>query len=168
MPPYHHRFTGPHMHHIYKGLSPPVAHHPHQRVKGPFHYKFKAPCPTKSDPTVPTIPVVRLPTILPTLPEPTLPPTLPATTMAPLTTIMPVVVTTLPPVETTAPVTLPVSTQSGFITTVSPVETGRILPVRFASQHKTILLHAFQVRYFCFSLINDHLGKSRLKQVSFI
>ncbi|XP_018550479.1 matrilin-3a [Lates calcarifer] len=123
MPPYHHRFTGPHMHHIYKGLSPPVAHHPHQRVKGPFPYKFKAPCPTKSDPTVPTIPVVRLPTILPTLPEPTLPPTLPATTMAPLTTIMPVVVTTLPPVETTAPVTLPVSTQSGFITTVSPVET---------------------------------------------
>ncbi|XP_071324155.1 matrilin-3a isoform X1 [Trachinotus anak] len=126
MPPYHHRFTGPvppQTHHIYKGLSPPVAYHPHQRLKGQFPYKLKGPCPTKSDPTVPTAPVVHLPTIPPTLTEPTLPPTLSATTVAPLTTIMPVVVTTEPPVETTAPVTLPVSTQSGSITTVSPVET---------------------------------------------
>ncbi|XP_026196602.1 matrilin-3a [Anabas testudineus] len=126
MPPYHHRFTGPvapQMHHIYKGLSPPVAHHPHQRVKGPFAYKFKGPCPTKSDPTVPTVPVVPLPTIPPTLPEPTVLPALPSTTVAPLTTAAPVLVTTVPLVETAAPVTLPVSTQSGFITTVSPVET---------------------------------------------
>lgn len=137
MPPHHHRFTGPvapQMHHIYKGLSPPVAHHPHQRVKGLFAYKFKGPCPTKSEPTVPTTPVVHLPTILPTLPEPTVPPALPSTTVAPLTTAVPVVVTTVPLVETTAPVTLPVSTQSGFISTVSPLETGRILSVRFDSQ----------------------------------
>ena len=133
MPPYHHRFSGPvapHMHHIYKGLSPPVAFHPHHWVKGPFPYKFKAPCPTRSDPTVPATPVARLPTE----PEPTVLPTLPATTAAPLTTTMPAVVTT---VETSAPVTLLVSTHSGLITTVSPVETGRILPVRFASPHKT-------------------------------
>ncbi|XP_049914859.1 matrilin-3a isoform X2 [Epinephelus moara] len=124
VPPYHHRFKGPHMHHIYKGLSPPVAHHPHHRLKGPFPYKLKGPCPTQSEATVPTAPVVHLPTAPPTLPEPTVQPTLPATTVAPLTTILPVVVTTVPPVETTAPVTLPVSTQSGFITTISPVETG--------------------------------------------
>ncbi|XP_078029998.1 matrilin-3a isoform X2 [Epinephelus lanceolatus] len=123
VPPYHHRFKGPHMHHIYKGLSPPVAHHPHHRLKGPFPYKLKGPCPTQSEATVPTAPVVHLPTAPPTLPEPTVQPTLPATTVAPLTTILPVVVTTVPPVETTAPVTLPVSTQSGFITTISPVET---------------------------------------------
>lgn len=134
MPPYHHRFTGPvvpQMHHIYKGLSPPIAHHQHQRVKGPFVYKVKGPCPTKSEPTVRTTPVVHLPTILPTLPEPTVPPALPSTTVAPLTTVEPVVVTTVHLVETTAPVTLPVSTQSGFTSTVSPVETGRILSVRF-------------------------------------
>nr|XP_019953037.1 PREDICTED: extensin-3-like [Paralichthys olivaceus] len=143
MPPYHHRFSGPaapQMHHIYKGLSPPVAFHPHHRVKGQFPYKFKGPCPTKSDPKVPTTPVVQLPTVpeptvLPTLPEPTVLPTLPETTAAPLTTTVPVVVTT---VEANAPVTLPVSTHSGLITSISPVETGRILPVRFASQHKTI------------------------------
>ncbi|KAM4522771.1 matrilin-3a [Odontesthes bonariensis] len=123
IPHYQHSFSGPvaphpHMHHIYKGLSPPVVHpHPHHRVKGPFHYKLKGPCPTKSDPTVPTTPVVHLPsTVIPTPPEPTVQPTLPATTV---TTVM----TTVPPVETPAPWTLPVSTQSGFITTVSPVET---------------------------------------------
>ncbi|XP_060907877.1 matrilin-3a isoform X6 [Labrus mixtus] len=124
MPRYHHRFKGPvlpHMHHIYKGLSPPVSRHPHQRLKGHFHYKVKGPCPEKSDPTVPTPPVLLPPTIPPTLPEPTVLPTQPETTEAPLTTVMPVLVTT---VETTAPVTQPVSTQSGFITTVSPVETG--------------------------------------------
>ncbi|XP_034756255.1 matrilin-3a isoform X4 [Etheostoma cragini] len=127
MPPYHHRYKGPvapQMHHTYKGLSPPVAHHPHQRLKGQFPYKLKGPCPIKSDPTVPTPPVVHLPTVPPTVPEPTVQPTLPATTVAPVTTILPVVVTTVLPVETTAPVTLPVSTQSGFITTISPVETG--------------------------------------------
>ncbi|XP_034756252.1 matrilin-3a isoform X1 [Etheostoma cragini] len=126
MPPYHHRYKGPvapQMHHTYKGLSPPVAHHPHQRLKGQFPYKLKGPCPIKSDPTVPTPPVVHLPTVPPTVPEPTVQPTLPATTVAPVTTILPVVVTTVLPVETTAPVTLPVSTQSGFITTISPVET---------------------------------------------
>lgn len=147
MPPYHHRFTGPvapQMHHIYKGLSPPVAHHPHQRVKGPFAYKFKGPCPTKSDPTVPTVPVVPLPTIPPTLPEPTVLPALPSTTLAPLTTAAPVLVTTVPLVETAAPVTLPVSTQSGFITTVSPVETGRILSVRFDFQLKQCCSNLFR------------------------
>ncbi|KAM3861057.1 matrilin-3a [Diretmus argenteus] len=123
MTPYHHRFKGPvspHMYNFYKGLFPPVAHH--QRVKGPFpvggHLKLKGPCPytpvAQPDPTVPTSPVVYLPTILPTLPattavyQPTTPPAAPVTTM--------------PPVETTSPVTLPVSTQSGIITTVS-VET---------------------------------------------
>lgn len=136
MPPYHHRFKGPvvpQMHHIYKGLSPLVAPRPHQMAKGPFPYKLKGPCPTKSNPMVPTTPVVLVPNLLP-LPEPTMQQTLPATTMAPLTTIMPVVVTTVAPVETTSPVTLPVSTQSGIITTVSAVETGRILPGRFAIQ----------------------------------
>ncbi|XP_051816772.1 matrilin-3a isoform X2 [Acanthochromis polyacanthus] len=125
MPPYHHphRFNGPHMHHIFKGLSPPVSHHPHHRVKGPFHYKIKGPCLTKSDPTVAPTPVVHPPTVLPALPKTTMLPALPAPTAAPVTTIMPVVVTAVLPVETTAPVTLPVSTQSGIITTISPVET---------------------------------------------
>ncbi|KAG7509178.1 matrilin-3 isoform X1 [Solea senegalensis] len=125
MPPYHHhRFTGPvvapHTPHIYKGLSPPVAYQPHQRVKGPFPYKVKGPCPTHR--TVTTTPVVNLPTDLPTQPESTLLPTLPASTVAPqTTTVLPVVVvTTVQPAETSAPVTLPVSTQSGLITTVSP------------------------------------------------
>ncbi|XP_074472371.1 matrilin-3a isoform X1 [Sebastes fasciatus] len=125
VPPYHHRVKGPHMHHIYKGLSPPVAHHPHHRLKGPFPHTLKGPCPTKSDPTVPT--VVHLPTAPPALPEPAVLPTLPATTVAPVTPVLPVlpvVVTAEPPVETSAPVTLPVSTQSGSITSVSPVETG--------------------------------------------
>lgn len=135
VPPYHHRFMGPvapQMHHIYKGLSPPVAHHPHHTVKGPFAYKFKGPCPTKSEPTVPTTPVVHPPTMPPALPGPTVLPAQPSTAAAPPTTAAPVVVvTTVPQVETTAPVTLPVSTQSGFISTVSPVETGRILSVRF-------------------------------------
>ncbi|XP_034088135.1 matrilin-3a isoform X4 [Gymnodraco acuticeps] len=124
MPPYHHRFTGPvapHMHHIYKGLSPPVVHHPHHRLKGQFPHTLKGPCLIKTDPTVPPAPVVPLPpTQPPPPPEPTIQSTLPATTV---TTMLPVVVTTVPPVETPAPVTLPVSTQSGFITTVSP-ETG--------------------------------------------
>ncbi|KAM6906795.1 transmembrane matrix receptor MUP-4-like [Lycodopsis pacificus] len=122
----HHRLKGPvvpQMHHIYKALSPPVAQHPHHRLKGPFPYKLKGPCPAKSDPTVPTAPVVHPPTVPPILPEPTVQPTLPATTVAPVTTSLPVVVTTAPPAETTAPVTLLVSTQSGFVTTVSPVET---------------------------------------------
>ncbi|XP_010771542.1 matrilin-3a isoform X1 [Notothenia coriiceps] len=121
MPPYHHRFTGPvtpRMHHIYKGLSPPVVHHPHHRLKGQFPHTLKGPCLIKTDPTVQPAPVVPLPsTQPPPPPEPTLQPTLPATTV---TTMLPVVVTTVPPVETPAPVTLPVSTQSGFITTVSP------------------------------------------------
>ncbi|XP_041661816.1 matrilin-3a isoform X3 [Cheilinus undulatus] len=123
MPPYHHRFKGPvspHMHHIYKGFSPPIFHHPHQKLKGHFPYKIKGPCPEKSDPTIPPPLVLQPPTIPPILPEPTVLPTLPETTAAPLTTTMPVLVTT---VETTTPVTLSVSTQSGFITTVSPVET---------------------------------------------
>ncbi|KAF3702953.1 Matrilin-3 Precursor [Channa argus] len=123
---YQYRFTGlgaPQMHHVYKGLSPPVAHHPHHRLKNLFPYKFKGPCPTKPHPTVPTTPVIHLPTLLPPLLEPTVPPALSATTMAPLTTVVPVVSTTVPPVETAAPVTLPVSTQSGFITSISPVET---------------------------------------------
>lgn len=129
IPPYHHRFKGPvppHKH-ITKGLSPPLAHRPYQSFKVP--YKLKGPCPTKPDPTVPTPPVVLPPTLLP-VPEPTVKPTLTATTAAPLTTIMPVVVTK---VGTSAPVMLPVSTQSGFITT-SSAASGRILLVRFAYQ----------------------------------
>ncbi|XP_008311276.1 matrilin-3a [Cynoglossus semilaevis] len=123
MPPYQHRFKGPVApqmhHHMYKGLSPPVANHPHQWVKGPFPSKTKGPCPTV--PTPPTTPVVPRSTAPPALPEATVLPTLPATTVAPPTTITPmVVVTTGAPVETTAAVTLPVSTQSGLITTVSP------------------------------------------------
>ncbi|XP_061602903.1 matrilin-3a isoform X4 [Cololabis saira] len=117
VPPYHHGFSGPaapHMHHIYKGLSPPVVH-PHHNVRVPFHYKFKPPCPTKSVPTTPT--VLHPPVVYPTLPEPTMPPTLAATPVAPVSTI-------LTTVETPAPVTLPVSTQSGFATNTSPVETG--------------------------------------------
>ncbi|XP_061602901.1 matrilin-3a isoform X2 [Cololabis saira] len=116
VPPYHHGFSGPaapHMHHIYKGLSPPVVH-PHHNVRVPFHYKFKPPCPTKSVPTTPT--VLHPPVVYPTLPEPTMPPTLAATPVAPVSTI-------LTTVETPAPVTLPVSTQSGFATNTSPVET---------------------------------------------
>lgn len=148
MPPYHHRFIGPvapQMHHIYKGLSPPVSYHPHQRFKGLLPYKLKGPCPTKSETAVPTTPVVLLPPTLPPLPEPTMQPTLPAATVAPpTTTSMPVVVTTVVPVETTTPVTLPVSTQSGFFTTISAMETGRILPVRFASQPNPC--SSFQVR----------------------
>ncbi|XP_013871152.1 matrilin-3a isoform X1 [Austrofundulus limnaeus] len=110
VPPYHHRFNGlgaSHTHHIYKGLSPPVVH-PHHRLKGPFPYKPKGPCPT--------VPLVLVPpTVFPAPPEPIVVSTLPATSMATLTTI----VTTVPP----APGMLPVSTQSGFITTISPVET---------------------------------------------
>lgn len=143
MPPYHNRFKGPvvpQMHHIYNGLSPPVAQHPHQRLKGPFPYKVKGPCPTMSDPTVPRAPVAHPPAAPPILPEHTVQPTLPATTVAPVTTSLPVVVTTVPPVETTAPVKPLVSTQSGLITTVSPVETGRLLPVRFAFQTKSSML----------------------------
>ncbi|XP_070399668.1 matrilin-3a isoform X5 [Nothobranchius furzeri] len=109
MPPYHHRFSGPvapHSHHIYKGVFPPVAPlHPHHRVKGPFHYKLKGQCSTNSNPT--PAPVLVPPTVFPTLPKPTLP----ATAMVLLTTPAP---RTLPPV----------STQSGFITTISAMETG--------------------------------------------
>ncbi|KAM9840235.1 matrilin-3a [Aulostomus maculatus] len=126
LPPYYHRFKGPllpHKPHMYKGPVPPVAHHPHHRIKGLFPYKLTGPCPSKSDPAVPTTPVAYLPTIPPTQQYTTALPTLPATTAAPVTTIMPVVVTTVPPVQTTTPVTLPVSTQSGFNTTVSPMET---------------------------------------------
>ncbi|XP_070399661.1 matrilin-3a isoform X1 [Nothobranchius furzeri] len=108
MPPYHHRFSGPvapHSHHIYKGVFPPVAPlHPHHRVKGPFHYKLKGQCSTNSNPT--PAPVLVPPTVFPTLPKPTLP----ATAMVLLTTPAP---RTLPPV----------STQSGFITTISAMET---------------------------------------------
>ncbi|XP_012724524.2 matrilin-3a isoform X1 [Fundulus heteroclitus] len=115
--PYHHRFNGPappHVHHIYKGLSPPVANkpHPQHRVKGPWPYKPIGPCPTKLAPMAPVV-------VLPTLPEPTRQPTFPATTVAPVTFI----VTTASPVEIPALGTQPVSTQSGLITTVSPVET---------------------------------------------
>ncbi|KAK2856124.1 hypothetical protein Q5P01_004859 [Channa striata] len=124
--PYQHRFTGPgapQMHHVYKGLSPPVAPHPHHSLRGLFPSNFKGPCPTKPHPTVPTAPVVHLPTLPPPPLEPTVPPAPSATTVALLTTVVPVVSTTVPPAETAAPVTLPVSTQSGFVTSVSPVET---------------------------------------------
>ncbi|MEQ2273114.1 hypothetical protein XENORESO_021918, partial [Xenotaenia resolanae] len=114
MLPYHHRFSGPaapHVRHIYKGLSPPQSH-PQHRVKGPWLYKLKGPCPTKSAPPAPIV-------VLPTLPEPTMQSTFPAATVAPVTFI----VTTESPVETPALGTQPVSTQSGLITTISPVET---------------------------------------------
>lgn len=102
-------------------------------------YKPKGPCPNKPDPTVPTPPVVHLPT------SPPLPPPPPAATMMP---VVEVVVTTVAPVETTAAVTLPVSTQSGLITTVSAVETGRTFPVRSAFQPPTSVApsHALQPR----------------------
>ncbi|KAG7249841.1 hypothetical protein CRUP_006411, partial [Coryphaenoides rupestris] len=115
------------------------------------HYAILCPSPpptVRPDPTLavatpgPT-PVVYLPTTtttpttppttttLPTPPDTTavsqattVPPTLPVTTFPPVTTTtpVPVIETTEAPVETTPPVTLPVSTQSGNITTVSPVE----------------------------------------------
>ncbi|XP_075869671.1 matrilin-3a isoform X6 [Nelusetta ayraudi] len=122
VPPYHHTFKGPHMQHIYKGLSPPVSYHPHYNHKGPFHYKWKDVCVRKPAPTVATTPVALVPTVPPPPPpEPTLRPTLPAATTVVLlnTTALPLVVTTEAPVETTAAVTLPVSTQSGLFTTVS-------------------------------------------------
>lgn len=135
--PYHPGFTGPH--HMYRGLSPPVAHRPHQGVKGPFHNKLKGPCPTVWHPAVLTAPVVQPPTVQP---EQTVAPAVPPTTVAPLVLV------------TSAAVALPVSTQSGFITTVSPVKTGRISPVRFDFQ----VLASFQLMcffLFCFALTND-------------
>lgn len=129
--PYHHSFKGPvapQTHHIYTGFySPPVVYQPHQRFKGHFPSKPKGCCPTNLVPTLSSAPVVPLPTI-PPAPNPTVQLTLPATSPAQLTTITP----EAPPVETSAPVTLAVSTQSGFTTTVSAVETGRTLPARFA------------------------------------
>ncbi|XP_077949291.1 matrilin-3a isoform X3 [Gasterosteus aculeatus] len=116
-PHYRNPFRGPaapQMHHVYKGLSPPVAQHPHRGLKGTFPYQFKGPCPNKSDPTVPTAPAVPRPTVPP---FPTARPTL-------VTTGLPVVVSSARAVETTAPVRLLVSTQSGFIATARPVETG--------------------------------------------
>nr|XP_040016561.1 matrilin-3a isoform X1 [Gasterosteus aculeatus aculeatus] len=115
-PHYRNPFRGPaapQMHHVYKGLSPPVAQHPHRGLKGTFPYQFKGPCPNKSDPTVPTAPAVPRPTVPP---FPTARPTL-------VTTGLPVVVSSARAVETTAPVRLLVSTQSGFIATARPVET---------------------------------------------
>ncbi|XP_017267239.1 matrilin-3a isoform X4 [Kryptolebias marmoratus] len=118
VPPYHHRFRGPvapRMHHTYTGLSPPLVH-PRHGLKGLLPYKWKGPCPTKTHPAAPPV-LVPPPAIFPTPPEPTVAPTLPAATVAAMLTT---VATTVPP----APGTLPVSTQSGFITTISPGETG--------------------------------------------
>ncbi|XP_017267237.1 matrilin-3a isoform X2 [Kryptolebias marmoratus] len=117
VPPYHHRFRGPvapRMHHTYTGLSPPLVH-PRHGLKGLLPYKWKGPCPTKTHPAAPPV-LVPPPAIFPTPPEPTVAPTLPAATVAAMLTT---VATTVPP----APGTLPVSTQSGFITTISPGET---------------------------------------------
>ncbi|KAL6095855.1 matn3 [Pungitius sinensis] len=125
-PRFHNPFSGPvapRMHHVHKGLSPPVGQHPRQRLKATFPYKFRDPCPNKSDRTVPTAPVVPPPAVSPFPLAPTARPTLPATTVAPVTTSLPAVVTSVRSVETTAPVRLLVSTQRGFIATVSPVET---------------------------------------------
>ncbi|XP_043963257.1 matrilin-3a [Gambusia affinis] len=123
MLPYHHRFNGPaapHLHHTYRGLSPPVAQpHPQHRVKGPWRYKPKGPCPTKSAPAAAIL-------ILPTFPRHTVRPTFPATTEAPVTFVM----TNASPVETPALWKQPVSTQSGLITTISPVETDTDSPCR--------------------------------------
>ncbi|XP_017157820.1 matrilin-3a isoform X4 [Poecilia reticulata] len=117
MLPYHHRFNGPaapHLHHTYRGLSPPVAQpQPQHRVKGPWPYKPRGPCPTRSAPVAAIL-------VLPTLPRHTVRPTFPAATETPVTFI----VTTASPVETPALWKQPVSTQSGLITTISPVETG--------------------------------------------
>ncbi|KAM8832529.1 matrilin-3a isoform 1-T2 [Spinachia spinachia] len=125
VPHYHNPFKGPvapRMHHVYKGLSPPVAQHPHQRLKATSPYRFKGPCPNYSNPSVPMAPVVPPTTVSPFPPAPTARPTLLATTVALVTTSLPVVATSVRPVETTARVRLPVSTHSGFIATVSPVE----------------------------------------------
>lgn len=146
IPHYHHTFKGPHMQHTYKGLAPPVSFHPHHTHKGPSHYKWKDACLKKMAPTVATTPVAPVPTLPPPPPaEPTLGPTLPPTTVVFLnTTAVPLVVTTEAPVETTAAVTLPVSTQSGLFTTVSA---GRTLPVRFAFPTHQMLLRFL---LFCF------------------
>ncbi|XP_019713405.1 matrilin-3a isoform X4 [Hippocampus comes] len=121
--PYQHTFKGqvvPQVPHIYKGIAPPLVHHPHHYAIG--HYYPKGPCPTKPNPTVATRPAVYLPIVPPTqhrTTAPTAPPTLPPTST---TSATPAVTTTLAPVESTTPE--PVSTQSGFTTTISPVKTG--------------------------------------------
>lgn len=129
--PYHHRFKGPvapRTQHIDMGFySPPVVYQPRQSFKGHFPHKLKGSCPTSLVPTLSSAPVIPLPTI-PPAPNPTVQLTVPAATPAQLTTITP----EAPPVEISAPVTLLVSTQSGFTTTVNAVETGRTLPARFA------------------------------------
>ncbi|XP_019713403.1 matrilin-3a isoform X2 [Hippocampus comes] len=120
--PYQHTFKGqvvPQVPHIYKGIAPPLVHHPHHYAIG--HYYPKGPCPTKPNPTVATRPAVYLPIVPPTqhrTTAPTAPPTLPPTST---TSATPAVTTTLAPVESTTPE--PVSTQSGFTTTISPVKT---------------------------------------------
>lgn len=130
--PYHHRFKGPaapQTHHIYTGLySPPVVYQPHQRFQGHFPYKLKGSCPTNPVPTISSALQVPPPTI-PPAPSPAMQLTLPAIPSTQLPTTMP----EAPPVETSGPVALPFTTQSSFTsTTVSAVETGRILPARFA------------------------------------
>ncbi|XP_056872747.1 matrilin-3a isoform X1 [Takifugu flavidus] len=114
--PYHHAFKGP--------VAPPVVYQPRQRFKGHLPYNLRGPCRTNPAPTLPSAPVVPLPA-LPPAPQPALP----ATPAAQLAIVTPEVAATAAaaaaaPVETSAPVTLPVSTQSGFTTTASAVETG--------------------------------------------
>lgn len=154
VPHYHHTFKGPHMQHTYKGLAPPVSSHPRHTHKGPFHYKWKDVCLKKTVPTVATTPVALVPTLPPPPPaEPTLGPTLPPTSVVLLnTTVLPLVVTTEAPVETTAAVTLPVSTQSGLFTTVSA---GRILPARFAFPTHSMMLVLFLFILFFLSGLCD-------------
>ena len=122
--PYNHRFKGPvtpQTPHIYTSIvSPPVVYQPHQRFKGHFPYKLRGSCPTNLVPSLSSAPMVPPPT-LPPAPNPTVQLTPADAPPAQLTTITP----EAPALETSVAVTLPVSTQSDFTTTVSAVETGR-------------------------------------------
>ncbi|KAJ7988057.1 hypothetical protein DPEC_G00319690 [Dallia pectoralis] len=114
LPRNHHGIKGPFpsvAYKLYKDPSSPVARHYFFKGLNHDHHKFKGPCPSVSPlaqpnaTRVPEQPWAFPPTAVPTLP----------------------MVTTLPPVVTDAssvPPTLPVSTQSGAITTAR-VETGR-------------------------------------------
>ncbi|XP_029590022.1 matrilin-3a isoform X1 [Salmo trutta] len=123
LPPYQHRFKGrapPVVYNLYQDLSPPVVHHHPFKVFFPpvsHHHKFKGKCPhilplvQPKPTTVPTTPVVYLPTRVPTLPS--------VTTLQPVMTTLPLEVTATP-----VPPTLPVSTQSSSVViTTTSVET---------------------------------------------
>ncbi|XP_048107378.1 matrilin-3a isoform X1 [Alosa alosa] len=135
--------TPPAVYHWFKGPVRPGVHHQYQKPAPPFKgvvppvacnkLPLVMPLVTAKPTTVPIAPVTNPPpTPTPmletfTLPVATVPPETspqPSTTLAPVTSP----VATLPPVTlpqtTLVPSELPVSTQSGTITSVSPVETA--------------------------------------------